>query len=108
MLTGFASIGTMLVVWLGVTIALGRAWCSWGCFYGGLDEGFSRIGRRPFLKSINRKWTYLPFAVLLAVALTSAATLTPTYCRWLCPFKAVTEFEAVTSATILVQTVLFI
>ena len=42
------------------------------------------------------------------VALTSAATLTPTYCEWLCPFKAVTEFEAVTSATVLVQAVIFV
>jgi ferredoxin-type protein NapH len=108
MLEGFASIGTMLVLWLGVTIALGRGWCSWGCFYGGLDEGFSKIGRKPLLRRINPKWTYLPFAVLLAIALTSAATLTPTYCAWLCPFKAVTEFEAVTSATVLVQTVIFV
>jgi len=108
MLEGFASIGTMLVLWLGVTIALGRGWCSWGCFYGGLDEGFSKIGRKPILKNISRKWTYLPFAVLLAVVLTSAATLSPTYCGWLCPFKAVTEFEAVTSATVLVQTVIFV
>jgi ferredoxin len=108
MLEGFASIGTMLVLWLGVTIALGRGWCSWGCFYGGLDEGFSKIGRKPLLRRINPRWTYLPFAVLLAIALTSAATLTPTYCAWLCPFKAVTEFEAVTSATVLVQTVIFV
>ncbi len=108
MLEGFASIGTMLVLWLGATIALGRAWCSWGCFYGGLDEGFSKVGRRPLLRRIGRRWTYLPFAVLLAVALTSAATLTPTYCGWLCPFKAVTEFEAVTSATVVVQTVIFV
>ena len=108
MLEGFASIGTMLVLWLGTTIALGRGWCSWGCFYGGLDEGFSKIGRKPLVKKISRKWTYLPFAVLLAIVLTSAATLSPTYCGWLCPFKAVTEFEAVTSTTTLVQTVIFV
>jgi polyferredoxin len=108
MLEGFASIGSMLVLWLGVSIALGRGWCSWVCFYGGLDEGFSRIGHKPILKSISRKWTYLPFAILVAMMLLSAAMLTPMYCSWLCPFKAVTEFEAVTSATILVQTVIFV
>ncbi len=107
MLKGFASIGAMLVLWLGVTIALGRGWCSWGCFYGGLDEGFSKIGRRPIIKNIGKKWTYLPFAVLLVVVLTSAAVLSPTYCMWLCPFKAVTEFVEVTSAKVLVQTVIF-
>ncbi len=108
MLEGFASIGTMLVLWLGASVALGRGWCSWVCFYGGLDEGFSRIGRKPILKNISRKWTYLPFAILVAIVLLSAATLSPMYCAWLCPFKAVTEFEAVTSSIILVQTIIFV
>jgi ferredoxin-type protein NapH len=108
MLEGFAAIGLMLVLWLGSSIALGRGWCSWGCFYGGLDEGFSKIGRKPILKGIPRRWTYLPFAVLVAVALLSTATLSPMYCAWLCPFKTVTEFAAVTSATALVQAVIFV
>jgi ferredoxin-type protein NapH len=108
MLEGFAAIGSMLVLWLGVSIALGRGWCSWGCFYGGLDEGFSKIGRKPILKNIDKRWTYLPFAMLLVVALTSAATLTPVYCMWLCPFKTVTEYAQVTSATTLVQAIIFV
>jgi ferredoxin-type protein NapH len=108
MLEGFAAIGSMLVLWLGASLALGRGWCSWGCFYGGLDEGFSKIGRKPLLQKVGRKWTYLPFGVLLAIVLTSAATLTPTYCAWLCPFKTVTEYAAVTSATTLIQAVIFV
>jgi ferredoxin-type protein NapH len=108
MLEGFAPIAVMLVLWLGASLTLGRGWCSWGCFYGGLDEGFSKIGRKPLLKNVGRKWTYLPFAVLLAIVLTSAATLTPTYCMWLCPFKTVTEYVAVTSATTLIPAVIFV
>jgi polyferredoxin len=108
MLEGFAAIGSMLVLWIGASIALGRGWCSWGCFYGGLDEGFSKIGHKSILKGIPRKWTYLSFAVLVAVALLSAATLSPMYCAWLCPFKTVTEFAAVTSATTLVQAIIFV
>lgn len=108
MLVGFASIATMLMLWVGATLALGRAWCSWGCFYGGLDEGFSLIARRPVIRKINRKWTYLPYAVLLGVVLVSAVTLGPTYCEWLCPFKAVTEFPAVTSTLIFFQTIIFV
>ena len=104
---GFASIGTMLVIWITVSLAIGRGWCSWVCFYGGLDEACSRIARKPFLKSIDRRWTYVPLAVLIAVVLTSAATLSPTYCEWLCPFKSVTEFEAITSVKILFQTIIF-
>jgi NAD-dependent dihydropyrimidine dehydrogenase PreA subunit len=108
MLEGFAAIGTMLVLWLGASIVLGRGWCSWACFYGGLDEGFSTIAKKPIIKNINKKWTYLPFAILLVIVLTSAATLSPTYCAWLCPFKAVTEFEEISSSTVLLQTIIFI
>jgi len=104
----FASIGSMLVLWIGGTIALGRAWCSWICFYGGLDEGFSRIGKRPRIKHVGRAWTYLPFALLIAVVLISAVSLSPFYCEWLCPFKAVTEAPAITNALVLFQTILFV
>jgi ferredoxin len=79
-----------------------------GLLYGGLDEACSRIARKPFLKSIDRRWTYVPLAVLIAVVLTSAATLSPTYCQWLCPFKSITEFEAITSVKILFQTFIFV
>ena len=104
---GYASIASMFVLWIGATLALGRGFCSWGCFYGGLDDGFSRVLRKPVIKKINPKWIYLPFAVLLFVVLTAAAYLSPTYCTWFCPFKAVTEFEAVTSTKILIQTIIF-
>ncbi|MGQ9683905.1 MAG: 4Fe-4S binding protein [Anaerolineae bacterium] len=108
LLTGFASIATMVVLWIGATLATGRGWCSWICFYGGLDEGFSQVARKPVLRHIDRRWTYLPFAVLLAVVLTSAVALSPTYCEWLCPYKAVTEFAAVTSVKTAIQTVIFV
>jgi len=96
-INGFASISSMVVLWLVATIVLGRGFCSWGCFYGGWDDGFSRIKKRPVLRKINDLWRWMPFAVLLMVALTAAMTLMPTYCSWICPFKAVTEFEQITS-----------
>jgi len=104
---GFANIAGMFVIWIGASLALGRGWCSWACFYGGLDEGFSKLNRKPKIK-IDRRWTYLPFAILIAVVLTSAATLSPTYCSWLCPFKAVTEFEEIVSFKVLIQTLIFV
>jgi polyferredoxin len=108
LLRGFASIGMMVVIWIGSSLALGRGWCSWACFYGGLDEGFSRLLKKPRIAHIDRKWVLLPYGVLLAVVLTSALTLSPTYCEWLCPFKAVTEFAEVTSFKAVVQTVIFV
>jgi ferredoxin-type protein NapH len=94
---GFANISSMVVLWLVATVVLGRGFCSWGCFYGGWDDGFSRIRKRPVIKKISELWKWMPFAVLIMVALTAALTLMPTYCSWICPFKAVTEFEQVTS-----------
>jgi ferredoxin len=108
LLTGFASIASMVVMWLGASLVLGRGWCSWVCFYGGYDEGFSRLLKKPVIKNIDRKWTYLPYAVLLGIVLISAVSLSPTYCEWLCPFKTVTEFEAVTSIEIVIKTIVFV
>jgi ferredoxin-type protein NapH len=96
-LGGFADISAMVVLWLGATLVLGRGFCSWGCFYGGWDDGFSRFRKKPVIKKISDSWKWMPFAVLLMVALTAALTLIPTYCDWICPFKAVTEFEQVTN-----------
>jgi ferredoxin len=64
------------------------------------------VGRQEALQTIG--WLAAGVAVLLAIVLTSAATLTPTYCGGLCPFKTVTEFEAVTSPLIMVQTGIFL
>lgn len=107
-LNGFAPIASMFVIWIGASLAVGRGWCSWICFFGGLDEGCSHILKKSVIKKIDRKWTYLPHAVLLGAVLTSAWALSPTYCLWICPFKAVTEFEQVTSFKILFQTVTFV
>src|SRR5665811_1247444 len=96
-LGGFANISSMVVLWLVATLVLGRGFCSWGCFYGGWDDGFSRLRKRPVVKKISELWKWMPFAVLIMVMLTAALTLVPIYCSWICPFKAVTEFEQVTS-----------
>jgi ferredoxin-type protein NapH len=95
-ISGFASIASMVILWLAATVVLGRGFCSWGCFYGGWDDGFSRMRKKRVIKIINESWRWMPFAVLFMVALTAALTLVPTYCDWMCPFKAVTEFEQVT------------
>lgn len=96
-LNGFANISSMVVLWSVATLVLGRGFCSWGCFYGGWDDGFSRIRKKPRIRKINEIWKWMPFAVLLMVAITAALSLVPAYCDWICPFKAVTEFEQVTS-----------
>lgn len=102
------SIASMFVIWITASLVMGRGWCSWVCFYGGWEEGFSRIRKKPLIKRIDSKWTYLSFAVLLTVVLTSAASLGATYCDWLCPFKAVSETIAITSFKGVIQTIIFV
>ena len=101
------SIAGMFIMWLGATLILGRGWCSWLCFWGGWEDGCARLRKKPLIKHIDRKWLLLPFAVLLAVVLLSAYTLSPEYCLWLCPFKAVSEFVEVSSFKVVIQTIIF-
>ncbi|MBF0546264.1 MAG: 4Fe-4S binding protein [Candidatus Riflebacteria bacterium] len=104
----FANIPQMIILWLCATLAMGRGWCGWVCFYGGWDELFSSLAKSPKIPSIPEKWRYLPYAVLTTVVLVSAATLSPTYCEWLCPFKTVTEFVAVVSWVGVLKTAIFL
>ncbi|MDD5627823.1 MAG: 4Fe-4S binding protein [Elusimicrobia bacterium] len=103
----YAAIAAMFVIWIGASLTLGRGWCSWGCFFGGLDDGFSRVLGRPVLKAPPGRWVDLPFAILLLVVVWSAASLSPAYCEWFCPFKAVTEFTPVSDWRTLAQAVSF-
>jgi ferredoxin-type protein NapH len=104
----YASIASMIVLWLGVTVALGRGFCSWGCFFGGLEDGCSRLRKKAWVRKIADYWTYLPYAVLAVVVLMSAVLLSPFYCEWLCPFKTVTEYFEVSSFERLLQAFIFV
>ena len=95
--------GAMLALWVGATLILGRGWCSWGCFFGGIEEGFASLRRKPLWAKIDRRWTLFPWAVLTVAVVGTAISLAPFYCEWLCPFKTVTEFPAVTSLRTAVQ-----
>ncbi len=80
---------TLGAAWLFVTLALGRGWCAWACFYGGIDDGLSALPRRPLLR-LGRwalKFRDLPAALLVFLLLASFAYMLPVYCLWLCPFK---------------------
>ena len=101
------AVATMVGLWLAATIVLGKGWCSYACFFGGLEEGFAAIRRKPYIRRINPALRWAPWGVLGAVVLLSAATFEPTYCAWLCPFKAVTEFPEVRSVQTAVQVGIF-
>jgi ferredoxin-type protein NapH len=102
------SIAIMIGLWLAMTLVLGKAWCSYGCFFGGIEEGFAAIAKKPRIRNIDPRLRLVPWAILLSTVLLSAALFEPVYCSWLCPFKAVTEFAAVRSVQTAIQTVIFV
>jgi polyferredoxin len=103
-----ASVAGMFVLWIGSSLALGRGFCGWVCFFGGLDEGFSRLFKKARIQNIHPRWKYVPHALLLLIVLASALTLAPFYCQWLCPFKTVTEYAEVTSVKTALQAMIFV
>lgn len=105
-------IAAMVAIWFGLTLVMGKAWCSYACFFGGIEEGFAAFPKRArlrrFVLKFGSKLRLLPWAILLFVVLVSAAIFEPVYCMWLCPFKAVTEYPAMHSVETAVQMAVFI
>jgi ferredoxin-type protein NapH len=102
----YASISSMLTLVAAGILLLGRGFCSWACFYGGWDDAAARLSKKK-RASLPKSLRWGGFAVLIIVAVSSAATLIPTYCDWACPYKAVTEYEAVTDIESATKMVIF-
>lgn len=98
------------IVWLVVTFSLGQGWCSWVCFYGGFDECFSRLRRKPLWRWVKLpgKLADLPMALFIFFFFISFTTVLPVFCLWVCPLKITTGFLDVDSGTRLFQMILFI
>lgn len=101
------TIAAMIVIWFSASVGTGRGWCGWVCFFGGWEDGFSRVLENPVIKKISPVFRYVPYAVFVSVVLVSFAFAVPAYCWWLCPFKSVSEFAQVLSPVNIIQTILF-
>jgi polyferredoxin len=106
------SIAAMIGLWFALTLVMGKAWCSYACFFGGIEEGFAAIAKRRrlhrFVTRFGPQLRLIPWAILVFVVLVSAAIFEPVYCMWLCPFKAVTEFPAVRNVETAIQMGIFV
>jgi polyferredoxin len=102
------AIGVMVGLWLAMTLVLGKGWCAYACFFGGIEEGMAAVPKRAKIRKLDPRWRYGPWAVLLAMVLLSLALFEPAYCTWLCPFKAVTEYVTARNAIGLMQNAIFI
>jgi len=98
----------MVTIWLGITLVIGKGWCSYACFFGGIEEGMAAVPAKAKVRKIDPRWRYGPWAVLLAMVLLSLALFEPAYCMWLCPFKAVSEYVAARNTVGRIQNGIFI
>ena len=100
----------MLAYWLLSLVTIGRGWCSWVCFYGGLEDGISALPRRARVDVGAKGPSFRRFnkAMLAFVALAGIGTLVPVYCDWLCPFKLVTEYVEPSSLRSYLALIVFI
>jgi len=103
----FWSIG---IFWLGFALLFGRGWCSWLCFFGGIDQTCAVAKKKPFLKmeGLSRIWRYFPYALLLFLILVALGFLYPLYCAWLCPLRIVYDPPAVNTTLEWLMAVVFI
>ncbi len=87
---GFYTLG---IVYIFSTLSIGQGFCSWGCFYGGIDEGISKILKKPIfkVKSISPKLRDLPLGLLIFLMLSSLVLMEPVFCIWFCPLKMTTS-----------------
>jgi ferredoxin-type protein NapH len=99
---------TPVIISVFLAIGVGRSWCSWGCFWGGWDSFTSRIMKKPLLKKINEKFTYIPFAIFISTAMVSLFTFSAVYCFWICPFKTISEFVEPTTLLTIIQMIIFL
>jgi ferredoxin-type protein NapH len=98
----------MAGLWLAITLVVGKGWCSYACFFGGIEEGMAALPKKAQWKKLDPRLRLVPWAVLLAMVLLSLALFEPTYCLWLCPFKAVSEYVAARNAVGMVQNGIFV
>ncbi|MBN1648220.1 MAG: 4Fe-4S binding protein [Spirochaetales bacterium] len=106
----YAAVYSMLGIWLVASVMFGRGWCSWICFYGGWDEGFSRLARkrRINLDKADPRIRYFNYAMLMFIVLVSLAVFGSVYCQWFCPFKLITEYADVSNLKNYLAAIIFI
>ncbi|HHU36870.1 MAG TPA: 4Fe-4S binding protein [Treponema sp.] len=89
---GILSVFGLVLVWIMATLVIGKGWCGWVCPFGGYEDFFSRVLKRPIL-SISRfgkKIRQFHLLFLAVVVVLSAVLLMPVYVYWLNPFTIIT------------------
>jgi ferredoxin len=82
---GALSVG---IFWILAVLALGGGFCSWVCFFGGVDDACSRaLVRPPVRLPGGTRWRVFQLASLVFFSVMAFYAMEPVFCRIACPFK---------------------
>jgi ferredoxin-type protein NapH len=86
---GFYTAG---VIYIFSTLSIGQGFCSWVCFYGGIDDGISKILPKQTLKvnAVPKIVRDFPMGLWIFLMLASLVLMEPVFCLWACPLKMTT------------------
>lgn len=88
---GFYTLGVLYVF---STLGIGQGFCSWACFYGGIDEAMSKIFNKQAVKLnfFPKRLRDFPLGLWIFFMLASIMLFEPVFCTWACPLKLTTAF----------------
>lgn len=85
---GFLGLG---LLWLLVLLVCGGGFCSRVCFFGGWDDAFSRVRKKPVLRVLDSlggtRVREFQLALFLFLAFMTYSQGVSEFCLWVCPFK---------------------
>jgi ferredoxin-type protein NapH len=104
------SLFSVLFLWLGLVLILGRGWCGWICFFGWMDQFFASLLKKPIIPLEHPpKWAKLfPYAFMLFLILASAVFLMPVFCAFMCPLRIIYDPPGVTTTFEWITTLIFV
>ena len=96
--------------WLCFALLFGRGWCSWLCFFGGMDQACAVLAKKPLIKMgrLGKVGRLFPYALLLFLILVALGALYPLYCAWLCPLRIAYDPPAVNSTREWLMAIVFV
>ena len=78
-------------LWFIPALIFGRAWCSWLCPFGGIDELFSSLKKkaRLSLEDLPRSWLLFKSLFFISLIMIGIVMGSAFFCEWVCPIQIV-------------------
>jgi ferredoxin len=105
-----AQLLSVVFMWLGLALILGRGWCSWICFFGWIDQFFSSLLKEPVIKieRVPEALKLFPYALMLFLILASLTILHPIFCDYMCPLRMIYDPPTVNTTVEWILALIFV